>query len=152
MARTIQLTFDAHDAEALGLFWCEVLGYVVDPPPGSEIASVEDTLAAWQEFLDRAGVPADQRTGRFAIIDPERRGPRLYFQQVPEAKSVKNRAHVDVRSAEGLTGDERMGALEAEAERLVALGAARSERFDPSSLDNGFIVMADPEGNEFCLD
>ncbi|MGJ6980799.1 VOC family protein [Aestuariimicrobium soli] len=152
MAATIQLTFDAHDAEALGLFWCEVLGYTVDPPPGGQVGSVADTLAAWDAFLDKAGVPEDERTGRFAVIDPDRKGPRLFFQQVPEPKTAKNRLHIDVRTAVGLKGDERMAALEAEAERLVALGASRGERFDPGPLDNGFIVMADPEGNEFCLD
>ena len=46
-----------------------------------------------------------------------------------------------------------MPALEAEAERLVQLGARRLERFEPDPpLSQGFLVMADPEGNEFCLD
>ncbi|CAI9400809.1 MULTISPECIES: VOC family protein [Aestuariimicrobium] len=152
MAKAIQLTFDARDAEALGLFWVEVLGYAVDPPPGGEIGSVDETLAAWETFLDDRGVPEDQRTGRFAIIDPERKGPRLFFQAVPEPKTAKNRLHIDVRSAEGQQGDERMATLEHEAERLVALGATRRERFEPGPLEFGFIVMADPEGNEFCLD
>jgi hypothetical protein len=46
-----------------------------------------------------------------------------------------------------------MAALESECARLVALGASRLERFEPDPpLSSGFIVMADPEGNEFCLD
>ena len=46
-----------------------------------------------------------------------------------------------------------MGALEAEAERLVALGATRVQRFEPDPpMSGGHIVMQDPEGNEFCLD
>lgn len=46
-----------------------------------------------------------------------------------------------------------MNALEAECTRLVALGATRLERFEPAPpMETGFIVMADPEGNEFCLD
>ncbi|HKO83590.1 MAG TPA: VOC family protein, partial [Actinomycetota bacterium] len=64
----------------------------------------------------------------------------------------KNRVHLDVRAAPGLTGDDRMVALEAECERLVALGATRLQRFEPDPpMSNGFIVMQDPEGNEFCL-
>ena len=61
--------------------------------------------------------------------------------------------HLDVRAAPGLEGDARMAALEAECARLVALGASRLERHEPAPpMSNGFIVMHDPEGNEFCLD
>jgi hypothetical protein len=61
--------------------------------------------------------------------------------------------HLDVRAAPGLQGDERMAALEAECDRLVALGASRTRRVEPAPpMEHGFIVMADPEGNEFCLD
>ena len=46
-----------------------------------------------------------------------------------------------------------MAALEAECERLTALGASRVRRFEPEPpMSHGFIVMQDPEGNEFCLD
>jgi hypothetical protein len=72
---------------------------------------------------------------------------------VPEGKQAKNRVHLDVRAAPGLEGDARMAALEAEAERLVAHGATRVERHEPEPpLGAGHVVMADPEGNEFCLD
>jgi hypothetical protein len=72
---------------------------------------------------------------------------------VPEGKIAKNRVHLDVRAAPGLLGDERMAALEAECDRLVALGATRLRRFEPEPpMSAGFIVMTDPEGNEFCLD
>lgn len=58
-----------------------------------------------------------------------------------------------MRAAPGLNGDERMTALEAEAERLVALGATRLKRYEPEPpLAGGHIVMLDPEDNEFCLD
>ena len=50
-----------------------------------------------------------------ACQDPDGAGPRLFFQQVPEGKTVKNRVHLDVRAAPGLEGEERMAALEAEA-------------------------------------
>ncbi|MBL8925231.1 MAG: VOC family protein, partial [Pseudonocardia sp.] len=90
---------------------------------------------------------------RSAVEDPDGQGPRLFFQQVPEDKVAKNRVHLDVRAAPGLDGDERMAALEAECDRLVALGATRIRRFAPEPpMSSGFIVMADPEGNEFCLD
>ncbi len=72
---------------------------------------------------------------------------------MPEGKAAKNRVHLDVRAAPGLHGEERMAALEAECDRLVALGATRIRRYEPAPpLGAGHIVLADPEGNEFCLD
>ena len=72
---------------------------------------------------------------------------------MPEGKTVKNRVHLDVRAAPGLVGDERMVALEAECDRLTALGACLVARFRPEPpMSAGHLVMADPEGNEFCLD
>jgi hypothetical protein len=77
----------------------------------------------------------------------------VFFQKVPEGKTAKNRVHLDLRAAPGLEGDERMAALEAECERLVGLGATRQQRFEPAPpMSAGFIVLQDPEGNEFCLD
>ena len=58
-----------------------------------------------------------------------------------------------MRAAPGLDGEERMAALESECERLVALGASRVQRFEPTRpMGAGHIVMEDPEGNVFCLD
>ncbi|MGW4060009.1 VOC family protein [Amycolatopsis sp. NPDC004747] len=153
MSRHVQVTFDAHDPRALSAFWREVLDYVHPAPPGVELPEGADPLAAWDEFLERAGVPEDRRNSSSAVEDPDGQGPRLFFQQVPEDKTVKNRVHLDVRAAPGLRGAERMAALEAECARLVALGASRVRRFEPAPpLSAGFIVLADPEGNEFCLD
>jgi hypothetical protein len=133
--------------------WRDVLGYVHPGPPGVELPEGADPLAAWDDFLARAGVPEDQGNTRSAIEDPGGDGPRLFFQQVPEGKVAKNRVHLDVRAAPGLQGDRRMAALEAECDRLVALGATRMRRFEPEPLMSaGFIVMSDPVGNEFCLD
>lgn len=152
MSRAVQIVFDAHDPRALSSFWAEVLGYIHPGPPGVELPDGADPLAAWDDFLARMGVPEEQRNSRSAIEDPEGNGPRLFFQKVPEGKTVKNRVHLDVRAAPGLQGEERMDALEAECERLVALGATRIRRVDPAPpFDPGHIVMADPEGNEFCL-
>jgi hypothetical protein len=145
MARTIQVTFDCADPDALAGFWGEVLGYAKDaPPPGFD---------TWDAALEAFGVPAERRNDASAVSDPTGAGPRLFFQKVPEGKSAKNRVHLDVRAAPGLEGDDRMAALESECERLVAIGAQRVSRSEPAPpLSHGFIVMTDPEGNEFCLD
>ncbi|NSC21849.1 VOC family protein [Streptomyces albus subsp. chlorinus] len=160
MSRHLQITFDAHDPRALSVFWAEALGYVHPGPPGTDLPGsadrapvAEEVFAAWDEFLARVGVPAEQRTAKAALEDPEGHGPRLFFQQVPEDKVAKNRVHLDVRAAPGLEGEERMAALEAACARLVALGASRVSRHEPAPpLSAGFLVLADPEGNEFCLD
>lgn len=153
MSRDFQVTFDAHDPAALSRFWRDVLGYVHPGPPGVELPEGADPLAAWDDFLAGIGVPEDQRNTRSAVEDPAGHGPRLFFQLVPEGKVAKNRVHLDVRAAPGLAGEERMAALEAECDRLVALGASRVRRVDPEPpFGAGFIIMQDPEGNEFCLD
>ena len=143
--REVQVTFDCADPASLAAFWAEVLGYRLEsPPPG---------FATWDEALDAWGVPADQRNSRSAVVDPSGSGPRLFFQQVPEGKTVKNRVHLDVRAAPGLTGDARMDALAQEADRLVALGATVVRRVDPDgAMESGFLTLQDPEGNELCLD
>jgi hypothetical protein len=153
MSRHLQVTVDARDPRALSSFWCEVLGYVHPGPPGVVLSDGADALTAWDDFLSRMGVPAEQWNTRSAIEDPEGGGPRIFFQQVPEDKVTKNRLHLDVRAAPGLPGDDRMAALEAESARLVQLGATRLGRYDPAPpMSAGHIVMTDPEGNEFCLD
>lgn len=145
MARDIQITFDCADPAGLAAFWAEALGYrLQDPPAGFE---------SWDQALEAMGVPPENRNDASALVDPEGSGPRLFFQRVPEPKQAKNRVHLDVRAAPGLKGDARMAALEAAAERLVSHGATRLRRHDPAPpLGAGHIVMADPEGNEFCLD
>jgi catechol 2,3-dioxygenase-like lactoylglutathione lyase family enzyme len=145
MSRDIQITFDCADPGKLATFWAEALGYrVQDPPEG---------FATWDDALEAFGVPPEHRNDVSAVNDPDGSGPRVFFQKVPEGKQVKNRVHLDVRAAPGLAGDERMTALEAEAARLVGLGATRLERHEPSPpLQAGHIILADPEGNEFCLD
>lgn len=145
MARDVQLTFDCADPAALAAFWAGALGYQVQSPPAG--------FDSWDQALDAMGVPPEKRNDASAVIDPDGAGPRIFFQRVPEGKQVKNRLHLDVRAAPGLQGDARMAALEAEAERLTTLGASRIRRYEPAPpLGAGHIVMADPEGNEFCLD
>ena len=145
MASELQITVDAADPGALARFWALVLGYEPEAPPQG--------YASWEDFLESAGVPRDRWNSASAISDPGGRGPRLFFQRVPEPKTAKNRMHIDVRAAPGLTGDERMDVLERRCAELVDAGARRVRRFEPDGgLSAGFLVMADPEGNEFCLD
>ena len=145
MTREFQVTFDCADPAAVAAFWAEVLGYQVQPPPPG--------FDSWPAALAAFGVPESEWNSRSAILPTEGPGARVFFQRVPEGKSVKNRVHLDVRVATGLEGDERMASLEAEAERLEALGATRAYRVEPAPpMEFGFITMRDPEGNEFCLD
>lgn len=139
--KQFQVTFDCAEPERVALFWCEVLGYVVPPPP--------EGFATWEDFADT--LPPADRGGAFVCQDPTGVGPRLYFQRVPESKVVKNRVHLDVRVGTGLVGAERLATLEAECARLVALGATRVGLL-PADDEESCIVMQDVEGNEFCLD
>ena len=143
--RTVQVTFDCADPAALADFWAAVLGYQVQPPPPG--------FASWDAALDAWGVPADRRNDRSAVVPPDGEdGPRLFFQRVPESKIAKNRVHLDVRAAPGLEGDARTQRLEEVCDQLTGWGARRIARLEPGGMDAGHIVMADPEGNEFCLD
>jgi hypothetical protein len=143
LATPLQIVFDCADPATLGAFWADALGYVEQPPP--------EGFASWDAFLDEIGVPADQRDSAYAVVDPDGPGPRIFFQKVPEGKTVKNRVHLDlnVGGGSGTALEDRKTRIEAEAKRLTASGASvvgpREER------DEYWIVMRDPEGNEFCL-
>ena len=137
--KQIQVTFDCAEPERVARFWCEVLGYVVPPPPQG--------FATWAEF-DRA-LPPERQGSAFACVDPSGAGPRLFFQRVPEGKVVKNRLHLDVRVGTGLVGEERLAALEAECARLVALGAVRVRLLPADDHNESCLLMQDIEGNEF---
>ena len=140
--KQFQVTFDCAEPERVARFWCEVLGYVVPPPPKG--------FASWADF-DRS-LPPESQGSAFACVDPTGVGPRLFFQRVPEGKVVKNRVHLDVRVGSGLVGDERLAALEAEAARLVALGAVVVQVLRADGVNESCIPMLDIEGNEFCVD
>ena len=123
-ARKFQVTFDCHDPQRVADFWCDVLGYA-----------------------DLGGDPTWAAAG-----DPDGVGPPLFFQRVPEGKTVKNRLHLDVRVGTGLVGQERLAALEAECARLLPLGAERVRLLEADEENESCLVMRDVEGNEFCLD
>jgi Glyoxalase-like domain len=136
-----QVTFDAHEPERLARFWAGVLGYVEQPPPPG--------FADADAFMASLGVAADWRERFFAIVDPEGKLPRVYFQRVPEGKTAKNRVHLDVNVGAGLSGDDRRAAVRRRADDLVALGAI--ELRDHSENGEYWIVLQDVEGNEFCV-
>ena len=151
MSRTIQVTFDAHDPETLSRFWADAMGYVNPPPPGRELAPGQDPFEAWHAFLAEIGVPESEWNSASAAEDPHGDGPRLFFQRVPEAKSVKNRVHIDLLGGGGpsVPLDEQRRRVAAEVARLEGLGAVRVEEHD--DLGVHWVVMRDPEGNEFCV-
>ncbi|WP_282795579.1 VOC family protein [Streptomyces sp. CC224B] len=110
------VTFDCSDAYELGAFWAEVLG-----------GAVADG--------DRPGDPE--------VLVSTPGGVALLFIAVPDAKTVKNRVHLDLQPQER-TRDE-------EVERLLALGAGVvGDHRRPDG--TGWVTMADPEGNEFCVE
>ncbi|MDQ1246378.1 MAG: hypothetical protein QG597_746 [Actinomycetota bacterium] len=144
-----QLTIDCAQPQRLVPFWVAALGYVVEPPPAGAVT--------WRDYWLSIGVPESELgDGDCAdsIIDPSGRGPRIWFQQVPEPKVGKNRLHLDLK----VGGDRaevplarRRERIEAEVTRLCAAGAAVSRRDDVDGVDHYYVVMIDPEGNEFCV-
>lgn len=143
MATRVQVTFDCADPDALSHFWAAALGYKLqDPPAGFE---------SWQHFLREHSIPEEEWDKASAIVDPEGMGPRIYFQKVPERKADKNRLHLDLNVGGGwmLPVEERKQRVGAEAERLAGIGATIQGPHQEG--DEYWVVMKDPEGNEFCL-
>lgn len=141
MGPSLQIVFDANDVPRLVAFWEQALGYEVQPPPPG--------FETWEDFARDKGIPEEQWDGWGALIDPDGKRPRIFIQRVPEGKTAKNRVHLDVNVGEGFDGEDRATRVKQEAERLEGLGAARQrEVFERGEF---WIVMQDPEGNEFCL-
>jgi hypothetical protein len=151
MATTWQLTVDCADPQRLVAFWCEALGYVPEPAP----EGWESWLAYWLSL----GIPEDDlegaENGSGAIVDPAGRHPRIWFQPVPEGKVGKNRLHLDLKVTGGPREvpelERRRAAVDAEVERLVALGAAVAYVNAPEGANYYAVTLLDPEGNEFCV-
>ena len=127
---TFTLTMDAADPRRLGDFWALALGYRPEDPPGN--------FATWEEALTSWGLPEERWNDAYAIVGD---GPRIFIQKVPEAKTVKNRIHLDIR-----VGEEN---VEKEVERLTAAGAR--ELWRGRQGPHWWVTMADPEDNEFCV-
>lgn len=118
MAHSFQVTFDAADPQALGEFWAELLGYIEQPPPPG--------FDTWDEFMKANDFPAEDADKYYAIVDPDAKGPRVFFQRVPEAKAGKNRVHLDVNYSTTRESAERRRRVDEAVERITALGPRRS--------------------------
>ncbi len=144
MVTRIQITFDCADPGTEAEFWAEALHYRLPDPP--------DGLATWEDWARAQGIPEDHWNDAAAAEDPAGKGPRLFFQKVPDGKVAKNRVHLDLNAGGGRDTplEERKARILAEVERLKALGA--DDRRGPIDQGGEFWVrMNDPEGNEFCV-
>jgi len=143
MTTGIQVVFDCADPDRLATFWAAALGYrLQDPPEG---------FTSWQDWRRGQGIPQEHWNDASAVVDPDGGRPRIYFQRVPEGKTVKNRVHLDlnVSGGPGVSLDDRRGKVEGEVERLLGLGARRLRVAEERG--EYWTVMQDPEGNEFCV-
>ncbi|WP_170223734.1 VOC family protein [Nonomuraea turkmeniaca] len=158
MARLRDVVVDCRHPASLARFWAAALdGYAVAPYDEAELArlraeGVDDPehdpvrecrrLEERRERSDQSGgrrrhmatEPASRSEASEHVL-VEGGSPRLWFQRVPERKIVKNRLHLDLESDDP----------DAELARLSALGATVLGTYDE------WVVLADPEGNEFCL-
>jgi glyoxalase superfamily protein len=147
-----QLTIDANDPERLARFWQQALGWVPAPPPAPP-AGTGDGPTWWAHYRGRLG-----GLNAFAdrLFDPAGVGPPLWFQKVPEGKAGKNRLHLDLYPTardDSLPLERRIELVDAKAAELVALGATIIHRIrddDPADLQY-YLILQDPEGNEFCI-
>jgi Glyoxalase-like domain len=144
--RRFQIVIDAKEPARLAKFWCQALGYVVEPPP--------EQFSSWTDFYTKIGVPKEDFTeGPDSIVDPDGNGPRIWFHVVPESKISKNRLHIDigVSGGYGVPMKLRKELVEAEAARLLKIGATRLETLEQEGLEHYAVAMADPEDNEFDI-
>jgi hypothetical protein len=143
MATQVQVVFDCADPDRMAHFWATALGYKLDDPP--------EGFDSWEAFLDSIGVPPEHRNDASAVSDPDKVGCRIYFQRVPEPKTVKNRLHLDLNVGGGrkVPLEERKQRIAVEAERLRQAGATRVGELQ--SQEEYHVTMQDVEGNEFDL-
>jgi Glyoxalase-like domain len=111
----------------------------VDVPPPKPFATREEWLSQFDDELD------DEMDAVW-LHDPTGLTPRLSLLQVPEPKTAKNRLHLDLRVSGDGTPEQRWSFVMIEVTRLDAAGAATLGEFT-----GHHVVMADPEGNEFCV-
>ena len=141
MATSVQIVFDCADPDRLASFWAAALGYKKQDPPAG--------FASWPDFLKAQGIPESEWNSASAVVDPNGVGPRIFFQRVPEKKTVKNRVHLDlnVGGPRSAPHGERRGRIDGEVARLVQLGARQARTIEERG--EYFVNMFDPEGNEF---
>lgn len=146
MAARFQLVIDCANPEPLARFWAAALGYELERPP--------DGFASWDAYRRDLGVPEDELgTGADCIVDSIGRGPRIWFQVVPEGKAAKNRLHIDIGVSGGraVPIETRRQRVDAEAARLADLGALLVGVLETDGRDHYSVAMRDPEGNEFDI-
>src|SRR5213594_1981729 len=93
MATSFQIVFDCADPDSLGTFWAEALHYKSQDPPSG--------FPSWEAFLKARGVPEAEWNTANAIVDPDKLGPRIYFQKMDTPKPTKNRVHLDLNVSGG---------------------------------------------------
>ena len=143
MATGIQVVFDCADPDRLARFWAAALGYrLQDPPEG---------FPTWEAFLASIGVPEEEWNDGSAVVDPAGKGPRIYFQRMDTPKPGKNRLPLDLNASGGRTvpEEERRRRIDAEVDRIVALGLGATKLSVSDDANFYFVTMLDPEGNEF---
>ena len=141
-----QLVFDCADPDLLARFWAAALGYELEPPPAG--------FATWDDWRSDLGLPESELgAGADSIIDPDGAGPRVWFQVVPDTKTIKNRLHLDVHASGGRAVPlaTRKQRVDAEAQRLSDLGATILRELSAEGVDHYAVAMKDPEGNEFDI-
>ncbi|MFE7355347.1 VOC family protein [Streptomyces sp. NPDC057543] len=148
MVLNYKVVIDSTDPHAQAAFWAEALGYLVE-----DNSPLIDRLLGLGAVPEAATVMVDGRRAWRDLgaarhpDDPYEKesgtglGRRLLFQRVPEAKTVKNRLHLDVHA-----GPERR---DEEVTRLEGLGAKVLRRVEEPG--GTWTLLVDPEGNEFCV-
>lgn len=149
MAVKFQLVMNCADPEPLARFWAAALGYELEPPP--------EGFATWDDYRRDLGLPEEfLGVGTDSIVDPAGRGPRIWFQIVPDRKTLPNRMHIDIEASGGdraIPLEVRKQRVDAEAIRLVGLGAQLVYGIGEleEGIDHYAVAMKDPEGNEFDI-
>jgi len=143
-----QVTFDAHDPHAQARFWAALMGWTVEVDSAfirtmldRGIAQPSDVVEIDGELFWATGAGIQHPDGRGDPLDGANGGKRLLFMKVPEPKQVKNRVHLDLN-----VGPDRRAA---EVERATGLGATVLYEIDEPA--GHHVTLADPEGNEFCI-
>jgi Glyoxalase-like domain len=146
MTVRFQPVIDCAQPERLARFWAAALGYQPEPVPAG--------FATWDDYWRDVGVPEEELgIGADSITTRTATGPRIWFPVVPEARSVKNRLHLDIHVSGGRAVDSgvRRERVDTEGRRLAALGATTIRVLQQEGLDHYGIAMTDPEGNEFDI-
>jgi len=140
----ISITLDAADPALLARFWSAALGYVEASPPTG--------WSTWENWFREHDVPKSEWNDGAAIEDPLGNGPSISILKVAEPKTAKNRLHLDLQVSGGrhVDSEVRSSRIEATVSSLIEMDAIVVKRhIHQGRLDH--VVLADPEGNEFCV-